>query len=434
MKSKEALLESPNFTKDEIKRLLPICDPSFSDSANLDELIELLVMSGRSLPHAIMILIPETWQYNRSMDEKTKDYYKYNASIMEPWDGPAALCFTDGEVIGATLDRNGLRPCRYTLTYDHRLIVASETGAIPVDQKMIKEKGRLQPGKMVVVDLKNQEVKFDQTIKQEIATSKPYQDWIRKLRIKLRFLPGPFGDVQFLPEKKIKVLQKANGWSRELIDQVLIPMSEEGKEPIGSMGLEIPITPLSHLPQHPSNFLKQFFAQVSNPPIDPIRERMVMSLFTRLGEGMNILTDDPSHCHQVHITRPILRPATYQKVLELVNQGFDHKILDCTFPVGKTLKEGIETLCKAAEKATRDGVKILIISDENVSKSRLPIPTLLATGAIQHHLIDKKLRSQTSLVVHAADVIEVHHFATLIGYGASAVKPYLAFNHIKAHA
>ncbi len=431
MKSKEALLQSPYFTDKEIQALLPVCNPSFSDSANLDELIELLVMGGRSLPHALMMLVPETWQYNQSMDEKTKAFYKYNASIMEPWDGPAALCFTDGEVIGATLDRNGLRPCRYTITYDHRLIVASETGALPIDQKMVKEKGRLQPGKMIVADLENGDVLFDAQIKEQVAKSKSYAEWIKKHRIKLRSLPGPFTDPSHLPQKDIDTFQQASGWSKEIIDQVLYTMCKEGKEPIGSMGLEIPIAPLSTLPQHPSHFLKQFFAQVSNPPIDPIRERLVMSLFTRLGEGVNILSEEPTHCHQIHITRPVLRPLTYQKILELENQGFSHRILDCTFSIKESLQEGIKKLCKSAERAANEGIKILIISDQKISKNRLPIPSLFATGAIQHHLIERKIRSKTSLVVHAADVVEVHHFAALIGYGASAVMPYLAYEQMR---
>ncbi len=434
MNGKSALLKSDVFTEDEIEKLLPICNPDFSDSANLDELVELLVMAGRSLPHALMMLVPETWQYNKSMDEHTKAFYKYNASIMEPWDGPAALCFTDGDVIGATLDRNGLRPCRYSITFDGRLIVSSETGALPVDQKMIKEKGRLQPGKMIVADLENGIIKFDSDIKNEIAKSKPYLNWIRKHRIKLRFLPGPFTDPVFHNEDQVGILQCANGWSKEAIDQILLPMCEQGKEPIGSMGLEIPLAALSNKSQHPANFLKQFFAQVSNPPIDPIRERMVMSLFTRLGEGANILSEDPEHCHQIHITRPVLRPDTFQKVLELTNQGFSHHILKCTFREEETLDAAITRICEEAEEAVLSDAKILIISDASQNKENLPIPSLFALGAIQHHLTDKKIRAKTSLIVHAADVIEVHHIATLIGYGASAVMPYLAFSQINLHA
>ena len=434
MNGKSALLKSDIFTDEEIQLLLPVCNPDFSDSANLDELVELLVMGGRSLLHVLMMLVPETWQYNKGMDEHTKAFYKYNASIMEPWDGPAALCFTDGDVIGATLDRNGLRPCRYSITFDGRLIVSSETGALPVDQRMIKEKGRLQPGKMIVADLEKGIIKFDAEIKNEIAKSKPYLEWIRKHRIKLRFLPGPFTDPKFLEEKEISTLQKANGWTHESIDQILIPMSEQGKEPIGSMGLEIPLAALSNKPQHPSNFLKQFFAQVSNPPIDPIRERMVMSLFTRVGEGANILSEDPEHCHQVHITRPVLRPNTFQKVLALETQGFSHQFIHCVFKSNQTLKSGLKRICEEAEKAAINGTKVLILSDVAQDKDHYPIPSLFAIGAVQHHLTEKKIRAKTSLIIHAADVVEVHHFATLIGYGASAVMPYLAFSHIKKHA
>lgn len=434
MKGKSALLKSEIFSKDELTKILPVCNPNYSDSANLDEVIELLVIGGRSLTHALMMLVPETWQYNKSMNEKTKAFYKYNASIMEPWDGPAALCFTDGNQIGATLDRNGLRPCRYSITYDRRIIVSSETGALPIDQKMIKEKGRLQPGKMIVADLVNGVVKFDKQIKEEIASSQQYTDWIRKHRIKLRFLPGPFTDPEFLDKERIKYLQVANGWTQEAIDQILVPMCEEGKEPIGSMGLEIPLAALSEKPQHPANFLKQFFAQVSNPPIDPIRERLVMSLFTRLGEGANILAENPESCHQVHITRPVLRPNTFQKVLELSNQGFEHAYIHCVFTKTETLESGIKRICKEAEQAVKQGAKILILSDSKQDKENLAIPSLFSVGAIQQYLTTKRLRAKTSLIVHASDILEVHHFATLIGYGASAVMPYLAFSHMKQYA
>jgi len=431
MKSKEALMDSALFTHDELEKLLPVCNTEWSDSSNLDEMIELLVMGGRSLPHAMMMLVPEAWQYNEQMDEKAKSFYKYAASIMEPWDGPAALCFTDGKQIGATLDRNGLRPCRYAITFDDRLIISSETGALPLNQKIIKEKGRLQPGKMIVADLEAGEILYDHQVKDQVASAKPYDEWIRKHRIKLRFLPGPFSDPEFVPQDKIETLKTAHGYTIEDIDKIVVPMALEGKEPIGSMGLEIPLAGLSKFPQHPANYLKQFFAQVSNPPIDPIRERLVMSLFTRLGEGRNILSEEAWHCHQVHITRPVLRPSTFQKVLELTNQGFDHKFIETVFSPDETLEQGIDKICKEAEKAATNGAKILILSDRNTSEKALPIPSLLALGAVHHHLIRKKLRAQTSLVVHAADVIEVHHFATLVGYGASAVMPYLVFSELK---
>ncbi len=434
MKSKEALMESTLFTEDELKKLLPVCDMSWSDSANLDELIELLVMGGRPLPHAMMMLVPEAWQYNNQMDDKTKSFYKYNASIMEPWDGPAALCFTDGNLIGATLDRNGLRPCRYTITFDDRLIVASETGALPVDQKLVKEKGRLQPGKMLVVDLENGLIKYDQDIKEEIATSKPYDTWVTRNRIKLRGLPGPFQDPKFVPAEDVERMKIANGYTVEDVEKIVLPMALDGKEPIGSMGLEVPLAGLSKFPQHPANYLKQIFAQVSNPPIDPIRERLVMSLFTRLGEGRNILAEEPKHAHQVHITRPVLRPATFQKVLELDRQGFNHKVVHTTFGQEEKLADALDRVSKEAASLVRDGATILVLSDRVTSADKLSIPSLLALGAIHHHLIDQKLRASTSLVVHAADVIEVHHFATLIGYGASAVMPYLVFSDLKKYA
>ncbi len=431
MQGKEALLESLHFSAEELQKLLPICSNDLSDSANFDELLELLVMGGRPLPHALMMLVPEAWQYNRQMDEKIKAFHKYNASIMEPWDGPAALCFTDGHLIGAALDRNGLRPCRYTITYDNRLIIASETGALPLNQKLVKSKGRLGPGKMIIADLDQGVVKFDQEIKEEIAERKPYQEWVDVHRIKLRSLPGPFTDPVFIDDCRLEKLKVSNGYTKELIEKILVPMGLEGKEPIGSMGLDIPLAALSHFPQHPANYLKQIFAQVSNPPIDPIRERMVMSLFTRLGDGKNILSEEPKHCHQVHITRPVLRPKTFQKILELTSQGFQHQFVDILFDAQETLSEGIDRVCQEAEQAVLDGAQILILSDQNSEKGRLPIPSLFATGAIHHHLIKKKLRAKTSLVVHSADAVEVHHFATLIGYGASAVMPYLVFNELR---
>ena len=434
MKSKEVLMESTLFTEDELNKLLPICDMAWSDSANLDELIELLVMGGRSLPHAMMMLVPEAWQYNTQMDEKIKSFYKYSASIMEPWDGPAALCFTDGVLIGASLDRNGLRPCRYTITFDDRLIIASETGALPVDQKLVKEKGRIQPGKMLLADLQTGKIKHDQEIKEEVASTHPYDTWLDRNRIKLRTLPGPFADPKFVPADQVEKLKIANGYTIEDLEKIVIPMALEGKEPIGSMGLEVPLAGLSKFPQHTANYLKQIFAQVSNPPIDPIRERLVMSLFTRLGEGRNILSEEPKHAHQVHITRPVLRPSTFQKVLELDRQGFKHKVVHTTFSQDEKLKDALHRVSKEAEELVREGAEILILSDRVTTSDKLPIPSLLALGAIHHYLIDQKLRASTSLIVHAADVVEVHHFATLIGYGASAVMPYLVFSDLKRYA
>lgn len=434
MRSKEALMQSPIFSNEELEQILPICDHSNSDSANLDEILELLVSSGRSLSKSLMTLIPEAWQYNKQLDEKTRAFYKYSASIMEPWDGPAALCFTDGVEIGAALDRNGLRPCRYSITYDDRLIVSSETGALPIDQRIVKVNGHLKPGSMIMVNLEKGEIKFNDEIKADVVASNDYSNWIKKHRIKLRTMPGPFTEPVHLSGDELKTQQLIHGCTVEDIEKILEPMSAQGKEPIGSMGLDIPISAMSQNTGHPAGFLKQIFAQVSNPPIDPIRERLVMSLFTRIGQGTNILVEEAEHCHQVHITRPVLRPNTFQKVLELVNHGFNHQFIDITFKKNESLKEGIDRICLEAEKAAKNDIRIIILSNKNTDEEHLPIPSLLATGAVHHHLIAKKLRAKTSLIAHAGDVIEVHHFATLIGFGACAVAPFMAMDSIKAYA
>lgn len=434
MKSKEALMQSELFTREDLKKIYPICDHKFSDSANLDEVLELMVVSGRSIAKSIMTLIPEAWQYNKKMDENTSAFYKYSASIMEPWDGPAALCFTDGNEIGAALDRNGLRPCRYTVTFDDRFVVSSETGALPIEPKLVKENGHLRPGHMILVNLEQGILKYNDAVKKEVVDTHQYANWIKKHRIKLRTMPGPFTDPESLNPQQIKIAQTVHGQTVEELEKVLLPMGTMGKEPIGSMGLDIPMSAMSEKRQHISSYFKQIFAQVSNPPIDPIRERLVMSLFTRIGQGNNLLQEEAEHCHQVHITRPVLRPNTFQKVLELVNHGFQHRFIDIVFNKNQSLEQGIDALCMAAEKAVNEGVNILILTDKNVDESKMPIPSLMATGAVHQYLINKKLRAKTSLIVHAADVFEVHHYATLIGYGASGVAPYLTMDILQSHA
>jgi glutamate synthase (NADPH/NADH) large chain len=431
MKAKEALLASPYFTEEEVAKLLPICDLKFSDSANLDELIELLIMSGRSLPHALMMLIPEAWELNKQMDESRKAFFKYHASMMEPWDGPAAVCFSDGNLIGATLDRNGLRPCRYIITHDDRLIISSEVGAVFIDPSLIKEKGRLEPGKMLLADLSEGKIYHDEEIKKIVTEKQPYSNWIKQNRIKLKYLIGSKNEPDFIDQDKLKYYQNLAGYTEEDLKMILMSMAVNGKEPIGSMGSDVPLAVFSKMPQHPANFLKQMFAQVSNPPIDSLRERLVMSLFTRVGENKNILIETPEHCRQVHITQPVLKPSMFQKILELTNQGFDHQILDATFSEDESLLDGLNRICDVALDATQKGTKIMIISDELMGEGKMPIPSLIATGAIQHHLIKHKVRAKTSLIVKGADIIETHHFAAIIGYGASGVYPYLAFNSLK---
>lgn len=432
MKSKEVLMESPYFSPEEIQSLFPICDPLNSDSANLDEMVELLVLSGRSLPHALMMLVPEAWQDNKSMDESKKAFFKFHASLMEPWDGPAALLFTDGRYIGGTLDRNGLRPCRYTVTSDDFLIMASETGAHEVDPGKVVQKGRLQPGKMLMADLATGKIVEDDQIKEEICNLQPYQQWIKQNRVKLRLIPDPEIEEDDLTPVDLLHHQRLHGFTQEDLKMVLEPMAGTGKEPLGSMGLDIPLAVLSSFPQQPAYYFKQMFAQVSNPPIDPIRERLVMSLFTRLGASKNLLSESEEHCRQIHITQPVLKQTMIDKIKLLNPEYFRWKKLNITFNLDHGLKEGIERLCEKAEKAVMDGFNVLILSDRKVSDNRAPMPSLLATGAVHHHLIRKKLRARAGLVVDAGDVFETHQYATLIGYGASCVYPYMAFNTIKA--
>ena len=435
MRSKEAMMDSSLFTKDELEMLLPVTDPTHSDSANLDALVEMLVLSGRSLPHVMMMLVPEAWQDNPLMDPERKAFYKYHAALMEPWDGPAALFFTDGKMIGATLDRNGLRPSRFCITKDGRLIMASEAGVLPVDHDNVVQKGRMQPGKMLIADLEKGKVLFDDEIKRQVYKDKPYMDWIRQHRIKLRLIPTPTNEEYPFNIKTLRQRQKVFGYSREDLKIILAAMAEKGTEPLGSMGEDTPLPVLSQQSQHISNYFNQLFAQVSNPPIDPIRERMVMSLFTRVGQSLNILDETPGHTRQIHISQPVLLNQDLQKLKNLENVFFDHVVLDATFNADGQpgrLEEGLDKIALEAERAARNGKLILIISDRKTDEKNAPIPSLLATGAVQHNLIRKRLRAKVGIVVEAGDVWETHHFATIMGYGASAINPYMALETLHA--
>ncbi len=433
MKSKETLMKSKYFSEDEMDKLLPVTNKQNSDSANLDAMVELLTLSGRSLPHAMMMLVPEAWQDNSAMDRQRKAFYKFHASLVEPWDGPAALLFTDGKSVGATLDRNGLRPLRYFITKDNRFILSSEAGALPIREATIVDKGRISPGRMVWADLEKGKVRFDEEIKSEVCGKSPYEDWIRDQRIKLRLLPHP--EKLDLPysTKDIKMAQKIFGYTSEEIKLILEPMGTTGYEPIGSMGADTPLAVLSKQSQHISNYFKQLFAQVSNPPIDPIRERLVMSLFTRLGEGHNILDETPEHTKQIHISQPVLLNESLQKIQNMENLGFRAQKLPSHFIADHEpgrLLEALDELCNAAVEAIANGKNILIISDRLNDEAKAPIPSLLAIGAVHHHLVKKKLRTKAGLVLESGDIRETHHFATAIGYGASAVNPYLAFESL----
>lgn len=426
---------SPYFSKEEMDMLFPIITNGQSDSACLDNVIELLALSGRSLPHAMMMLIPEAWDGNEQMDPVKKAFYEFHASMIEPWDGPASISFTDGKIIGATLDRNGLRPSRYCVTHDDRVIMASEAGALPVDPSLVKEKGRLQPGKMFVVDMEQGRIISDDELKQTICSQKPYGDWLNQYKIRLEDLPEPRVTFSHLSDTSILKYHKAFGYTTEDIENIIKPMALDSKEPIGSMGTDTPLAILSDQPQHLSSYFKQLFAQVTNPPIDPIREKMVMSLSIFVGNIGNLLDESPLHCHNVALKQPILSNNKLEKIRSIDTGIFQAKTLQTYFRAdGKkgSLQKGLERLCRYAEDAVNDGFEVLILTDRAVDSDHASIPTLLATAAVHHHLIRKGLRGQVGIIVEAGDVWEVHHFACLLAFGATAINPYLALSTIRS--
>lgn len=434
LRTSEKGFTSPYFTKEEMEMLLPIVTSGQSDSACLDNMIELLTLTGRSLPHVMMMLIPEAWDGNEQMDAVKKAFYEYHACMMEPWDGPASISFTDGKIIGATLDRNGLRPSRYCVTTDDRVIMASETGVLPIDPSIIKEKGRLQPGKMFVVDMEQGRIISDEELKQDICSQKPYNEWLNKYKIRLEELPEPRVMFTHLEHDQVFKYQKAFGYSTEDLDTIIAPMAMDGKEPIGSMGTDTPLAVLSDQPQHLSSYFKQLFAQVTNPPIDPIRERMVMSLATFAGSNGNLLVEDPLACHSVALKQPVLTNHELEKIRSIDTGIFQAKTLQTYFRAdGKpgSLKAGLDRLCRYAVDAVEDGFEVIILTDRAIDSDHAPMPSLLATAAVHHHLIRKGYRGQVGIIIEAGDVWEVHHFACLIAFGATAINPYLALSTIR---
>ncbi|MEO8172309.1 MAG: glutamate synthase large subunit [Sediminibacterium sp.] len=434
LRTSEKGFTSPYFSKEEMEMLLPIVTGGQSDSACLDNMIELLTLTGRSLPHVMMMLIPEAWDGNEQMDPVKKAFYEYHACMMEPWDGPASISFTDGKIIGATLDRNGLRPSRYAVTHDDRVIMASETGVLPIDPSLIKEKGRLQPGKMFVVDMEQGKIISDEDLKQSICSQKPYAEWLNKYKIRLEELPEPRVMFTHLEHDQVFKYQKVFGYSTEDLDTIIAPMALDGKEPIGSMGTDVPLAILSEQPQHLSSYFKQLFAQVTNPPIDPIRERMVMSLATFAGSNGNLLVEDPLACHSVALKHPVLNNHELEKIRSIDTGIFQAKTLQTYFRAdGKpgSLKAGLDRLCRYAVDSVEDGFEVIILTDRAIDSDHAPIPSLLATAAVHHHLIRKGYRGQVGIIVEAGDVWEVHHFACLLGFGATAINPYLALSTIR---
>ena len=429
--SRQSIYDSDLFGKD-LDKLFPIATPGASDSAILDNTVELLYHTGRSLPHVIMMLIPEAWEKHPTMREKKKSFYEYHSCLMEPWDGPASIPFTDGRLIGAVLDRNGLRPSRYTITKNNWVIMGSETGVIEVDPRNVLKKGRLEPGRMFLIDIEKGRIIDDQEIKEEIASRKPYQKWLSDNLVRFKDLPKPRNvpGTNFTTLKKN--LQKF-GYTLEDLKIILLPMAQEGKEPIGSMGDDTPLPVLSNKPRLLYDYFKQLFAQVTNPPLDAIREELVTSLVTFTGKEQNILDETPGHCHQFKLDQPIL---TNEQLLQ-IREMFVGDIRAITIPIlykitesGTGLRRAIQNICFAASRAVDDGVAIIILSDRGADENLAPIPALLATAAVHHHLIKEEKRTSCGLIVESGEPREVHHFCMLLGYGASAINPYLAYQAI----
>lgn len=420
----------------DLDKMWPMIPHGQSDTACIDNALEILVAGGYSLAHAMMMLIPEAWTRNQHMEPKQRAFYEYYAALMEPWDGPAAIAFTDGKQIGATLDRNGLRPARYVVTDDHRVILASEVGVLPVPDEKIVHKWRLQPGKMLLIDLEEGRIIDDAEIKKSLADEHPYQDWLNETQFQLEKLPDPPRHEMACHDNDQADwlnLQQAFGYTQEDVKTFLEPMARNGEDPIGSMGIDAPIAVLSQKPKLLYTYFKQNFAQVTNPPIDPIREELVMSLVSMIGPRPNLLGHHAGSHYRLEVAQPILTNADLEKtrsISSLVGEAFRTRTLDTTWDVSEDvdgLAPAVERLCREATDAVIDGDNILILSDRAVSKSRMPIPALLATAAVHHELIRRGLRTSTGLVVETGEAREVHHFCVLAGYGAEAINPYMAF-------
>ena len=432
MHARQSVLQSELLGAD-LPKLFPIVQANGSDSASFDNALELLVQSGRSLPHALAMMIPEAWDGNPHMDYDKRAFYEYHCSLMEPWDGPAAITFTDGRVIGATLDRNGLRPARYVVTKDDMVVLASETGVLPVKPEDVRIKGRLQPGKMFLVDLEQGRIISDREIKGQLAGRNPYSQWLADNQITLDNLDEP-PRVHATDPATVNARQRAFGYTDEDISFLMTPMAANGEEPLGSMGTDTPLACLSDKPQPLFNYFKQLFAQVTNPPIDSIREEMVMSLVSYIGKERNILAETPEHCHTLKLPHPILTNRDLEKLRRVSQGDFLATTLSALFPLAEGeggLERALDSLCRDASLAIRNGYTILILSDRGVDQHYVPIPSLLAMTAVHNHLVRECLRTQVALIIESGEPREVMHYALLIGYGASAINPYLAIETLE---
>lgn len=434
MRARERGVSSTLLGKD-LEKLWPIIYPGQSDSASFDNALELLVMSGYTLAHAMMMLIPEAWEAHTLMDERRRAFYEYHAAMMEPWDGPAAVAFTDGRQIGATLDRNGLRPARYLVTDDDLVVMASEAGVLPIPEERIVRKWRLQPGKMFLIDMEQGRIIDDKELKETLANAKPYREWIQRINIKIDSLPAPGSAAVYAAQSHVPILdlQQAFGYTQEDLKFILDPMAETGEEAVGSMGNDAPLEVLSARPKPIYHYFRQLFAQVTNPPIDSIREQMVMSLVSFIGPKPNLLElNEINPPYRLEVPQPVLdfeAMAKLRDIARFTKDRFRSHEIDICYPVswGKDAVEArLASLCAQAEDAVLNGYNLLIVSDRKVDAEHVAIPALLATSAIHQHLVNKGLRTRTGLVVETGSAREVHHFAVLAGYGAEAVHPYLA--------
>src|SRR6202790_2094253 len=427
MAARQSSARSP-FYGDDIHKLWPISYEGQSDTACFDNALEFLVQGGYPLAHAVMMMIPEAWAGNPLMDEERRAFYEYNAALMEPWDGPAAIAFTDGRQIAATLDRNGLRPARYLVTRDDRIVMASEMGVLPIAEKDIVQKWRLQPGKMLLVDLDEGRLIPDEELKARFARLHPYQEWLDRTQVMLEKLPAAKSRA---PRSNLALLdrQQAFGYTQEDLKLLMAPMATQGEEAVGSMGNDSPISALSSKSKLLFTYFKQNFAQVTNPPIDPIREELVMSLVSIIGPRPNLFDlEGAATKKRLEVHQPILTDDDLEKIREIadLDSYFQSKTLDITYSAedgANGMKKALAALCNSTEKAVRDGVNIIILSDRHVGPEHVPIPALLATAAVHHHLIRKGLRTSVGLVIETGEAREVHHFACLAGYGAEAINP-----------
>jgi glutamate synthase (NADPH/NADH) large chain len=428
MHSRQGVVQS-ELLGDDLRKLFPVAEEGLSDSGTFDNVLEFLYMNGRSMPEAAMMMIPEAWQKDEQMPQVKRDFYEYHSCLMEPWDGPASIAFTDGTIIGAVLDRNGLRPSRYYLTHDDRVIMASEVGVLPVPPEMVKHKGRLKPGRMFLIDFEQGRMIPDAELKSEIASRRPYGTWLREQRLKLTELPVNGDAHGFDPDTLLPRMQ-AFGYTTETMEFMLRPMVEEKRDPVGSMGNDTALAVLSDQPRLIYDYFKQLFAQVTNPPIDSIREEVIMAIECYIGPEGNLLTTTPQHAYRLRVPHPILTNEEVTALKTITERGWRSKIIDITWPRSEGadgLQQALERIRRDAERAVDDGYSLIILTDRAVGKDRIPVSALLACGAVHHHLVRTEKRTRVGIVIETGEAREVHHHCCLIGYGADAINPYLAF-------